>query len=168
MLTPVFSLSAGTLKYEASLAESVAVSYSFSGNLMTSPLTQVGRSIATRMRNAPSPASTSPMTPRIVPPGICRLPLSSLLPPSQLTAARSRHITVTGSIFGREGSPSDRKERWHRDGGAAGPRGAPGERGSRGVRAMAAGDPGPGDRAAPHRRAAAVEGRAARTVFLPA
>src|SRR3974390_2430173 len=68
MVTPVFSLSELALKYEALCASSVAVSYSFSGNFMIWPTTQVGRSTATRMRNAPSPASMSPMMPRIVPP----------------------------------------------------------------------------------------------------
>ena len=68
MVTPVFSVSEVWSKYEALLACSVAVSYSFSGNLTTWPTTQVGRSTATKMRNAPSPASMSPMMPRIVPP----------------------------------------------------------------------------------------------------
>ena len=45
-LTPVFSVSEVGLKYEALLAASVAVSYSFSGNLMTWLLTQVGSSTA--------------------------------------------------------------------------------------------------------------------------
>ena len=68
MVTPVLSVSAVSLKYEALLACSVAVSYSLSGNLTTWPTTQVGNSTATRMRNAPRPASMSPMMPRIVPP----------------------------------------------------------------------------------------------------
>ena len=69
MLTPVFSVSAVALKYDALLAASVAVSYLFSGNLTTWLLTQVGSNTATTMRNAPSPASTSPMCRRIDPPG---------------------------------------------------------------------------------------------------
>ena len=82
MLTPVFSVSEVVLKYEALLASSVAPSYSFSGNLTTWPTTQVGSSTATRMRHAPSPASMSPMMPRIVPPGDRRLLTSNVLPPS--------------------------------------------------------------------------------------
>jgi hypothetical protein len=67
MFTPVISVSLAGLKYEALLAVRVAVAYSFSGNLSTLLLTQVGMSTANTMRHVPSPARTSP-TRRIDPP----------------------------------------------------------------------------------------------------
>ena len=69
MVTPVCSLNAAALKYDALLACSTAVWFSLSGNLMNWLLTQVGRGIAARMSSTPSPARMNPVTRRIVPPG---------------------------------------------------------------------------------------------------
>src|ERR1700733_5583774 len=68
MVTPVTSWNVAALKYDALLAVSTAVWFSLSGNLMNWLLTQPGRRIAARMRSTPSPASTNPVTRRIVPP----------------------------------------------------------------------------------------------------